>query len=77
MNEVITLAQLWAYARAHKLEDAAIRVSDGMACSFYITRTAIGRAPMEIVIDISALPIIEYDDLTESAKRVIFVEPSA
>ena len=72
MQDELTIAQLWAYARAHKLENAAIRVCDGMACSFYVTRSAIGRAPMEIVIDVSSLPIIEYDDLTKSAKRVTF-----
>ena len=70
--EEITIAQLWAFARAHNLEDAAIRICDGMACSFYVNMSAIGRAPMEIVIDVSHLKCLEYDDLADSSKRVIF-----
>ena len=71
MNE-ITVAQLWAFARAHHLENAAIRICDGMACSFYVNMLAVGRAPMEIVLDVSACKLIEYDDLQKTSQRVIF-----
>lgn len=68
----ITMAELWAYAKKNKLENAPIRVCDGMACSFYVTTDSVARAPMEIVIDVSNCECLEYDDLQESAKRVIF-----
>ncbi len=70
--EEITIAQLWDYARAHNLENAAIRICDGMACSFYITMASVGRAPMELVLDVSNCECIEYDDLQDCSKRVIF-----
>lgn len=70
--EEITVAQLWAFARAHHLENAAIRICDGMACSFYVNMLSVGRAPMEIVLDVSACKLIEYDDLQKTSQRVIF-----
>jgi hypothetical protein len=71
----ITLAQLWYFARAHHLEDAHIRICDGMACSFYVNDLSVGRAPGEIVIDVSHIEPIEFDDLTDTAKRVTFAVP--
>ena len=68
----ITIAQLWAYARANGLEEASIRICDGMACSFYVNMLAVGRASCEIVIDVSCIEPIDYDDLAFSSKRVIF-----
>ena len=69
------MAQLWAYARAHKLEEAPIRVCDGMAVSYYVDALCVGRAAYEIVIDVSCVDPIEYDELHASSQRVNFALP--
>ena len=71
MNE-ITISQLWAFARAHGLENASIRICDGMAVSYYVNELCVGRAHMELVLDVSCIDPIDYEDLQDSSKRVIF-----
>lgn len=68
----MTVKDLYCYAVAHKMEEAVIRVSDGMAVSFYPNADSIGIAPFEVVIDVSGLEAVEFDDLTPSSQRVAY-----
>ena len=61
--EYITVQDLYAYAKEHKLLDARIRICDGMAVSYYPNPSSVGKGRYEIVIDVSALEPIDYDEL--------------
>lgn len=73
----ITIRELYRYAQLNHMEDATIRICDGMAVSFYVSPICIGRAPCEIVIDVSPIVPIDYDDLSDVSKRVVFGDSSA
>lgn len=73
MINYFTMRDLWLYAIENKLQDAPIRICDGMACSFYVEKSAIAKAPYTVVIDISALQLIEYDELTPADRRVSYL----
>lgn len=61
----MTIRELYQVARERKLLDAQIRICDGMAVSFYPEPSCITPGHYELVLDISALPVIEYDELIE------------
>lgn len=67
-----SVRDLWEWAQKNGLCDAQIRVCDGMACSFFIDRTALARSPYCVVLDVSALPVFEYDELPASHRRVTY-----
>lgn len=69
MNEYITVQDLYAYAKEHKLLDARIRICDGMAVSYYPDPKALCRGRYEVVIDVSANTPVEYDELDAWAQR--------
>lgn len=75
MIQYFTMRDLWRFAVENKLQDAPIRICDGMACSFFVERKAIAKAPYCVVIDTSALQLIEYDELTPSDRRVSYLVP--
>ena len=66
----ITLAQLWYFARAHHLEDAHIRICDGMAVSFFPNRSSIAVSPQRVIIDVSDLDPVEWDELSAVDQRI-------
>ncbi len=72
MENNLTARMLWEYAKVHSLEDAPIRVCDGMAVSYMPDRGCLGRSPMVTVIDVSTVDPIDYDDLPNVDTRVIF-----
>ena len=61
----MTIRELHQIAEERRLLDAQIRICDGMAVSFYPEPSCITPGRYELVIDISALPIVEYDELPE------------
>ncbi len=61
----MTVRELFQVAEERRLLDAQIRICDGMAVSFYPEPSCIMPAHYEVVIDVSALPVIEYDELME------------
>lgn len=61
----MTIRELYQVAKERKLLDAQIRICDGMAVSFYPEKECITPGRYELVLDISALPIVEYDELPE------------
>lgn len=71
MNRIdyITVQDLYAYALQNGLLDARIRICDGMAVSYYPDPRSICRGRYEVVIDVSALQPVEFDDLDTWAVR--------
>lgn len=61
----MTIRELHKIAKERKLLDAQIRICDGMAVSFYPEPSCITPGRYELVLDISALPVVEYDELPE------------
>ena len=70
----MTIKELYTFAERKGLQDAELRISDGMAVSFYPDLKCVAAAPMELIIDCSSLPMIEYDDLSPSARRVVYFD---
>lgn len=67
--DYITVQDLYAYAKLHNLLDARIRISDGMAVSYYPDMDSLCRGRYEVHIDVSALEPVEYDELDAWAQR--------
>ena len=55
----MTIRELYQIAKERKLLDAQIRICDGMAVSFYPEKECITPGHYELVLDISALPVVE------------------
>lgn len=68
--DYITILDLYAYAKTHNLLDARLRITDAEAVSYYPDRRCVERGVFEIVIDVSAVEPIEFDDLDDYAKRM-------
>lgn len=64
----MTIRELYQVAKERKLLDAPIRICDGMAVSFYPEKSCITPGRYELVLDISALPVVEYDELIERCR---------
>lgn len=64
----MTVRELSQIAEERKLLDAQIRICDGMAVSFYPEPTSIGPGCYELVIDVSDLEPIDFDDLVEKCR---------
>lgn len=69
LPEYITVRDLYAFAKEHKLLDARIRICDGMAVSYYPDPRAVAAGRYEIIIDVSANEPIEFDELDLWAQR--------
>ncbi|MDE6069685.1 MAG: hypothetical protein K2F92_02245 [Alistipes sp.] len=65
----MTPRELYEIAMRRNLQDAHIRICDGMAVSYYPDPRSICRGRYEVVIDVSALQPIEFDDLDAWAVR--------
>lgn len=68
----MTTRELYQIAKTRNLLDAQIRICDGMAVSFYPEPNCITPAHYELVLDVSALPVVEYDDLP--SQRLIMAD---
>ena len=64
----MTLRELYEVAEERKLLDAQIRICDGMAVSFYPEKECVTPAHYDLVIDVSGLPVVEYDELMERCR---------
>lgn len=65
----MTTRELYRIAKERKLLDAPIRISDGMAVSFYPEPECITPGRYEVVLDVSACEPIDYDQLDEHARH--------
>lgn len=70
----MTIYELYQYAVKHGKEHAELRICDGMAVSYYPTGKCVGLAPNEVVLDVSPIEPIDYDELTPSSQRVSFAD---
>lgn len=66
----LTMRDLWEFAKANNLEDARIRVCDGMAVSYFPTRRSIAVSPQRIIIDVSGDDMVEFDELSAVDRRI-------
>lgn len=64
----MTVFELYEFAKKHALLDAQIRVCDGMAVSMYPEISDVKRGMYEVIIDVSACDMIDFDDLTPWAQ---------
>lgn len=63
----MTVRELYKYAANNRILDAQIRICDGMAVSYYPEPKSLVRGRYELVIDVSDLDPIEYDELSTFA----------
>lgn len=63
----MTVRELYQYAANNRILDAQIRICDGMAVSYYPEPKSLVRGRYELVIDVSDLDPIEYDELNTFA----------
>lgn len=66
----LTVRDLWEFARQNKLEDARIRICDGMAVSYFPKISSICVSPQRIIIDVSDLEPVEWDELSAVDQRI-------
>ena len=71
---LITPKMLYNYAVANGLQNAPIRICDGMAVSYFPEMKCLGRST-STVIDLSTIDPIEYDELTPLEQRVTYCVP--
>lgn len=70
MSRPLTVRDLYKLACMLKMEDATIRICDGMAVHMFVTRDCVCTSPMEFVLDVSCLDAVDFEDLSDVAKRV-------
>lgn len=63
----MTVRELYQYAAERRILDAPIRICDGMAVSYYPEAKSLERGRYEVIIDVSDLQPIEYDELSPYA----------
>ena len=61
----MTIRELHQIAEERRLLNAQIRSCAGLAGSFYPEPSCLTPGRYELVIDISSLPVVEYDELPE------------
>lgn len=66
----LSVRDLWEFAKANNLEDARIRICDGMAVSFFPNRSSIAVSPQRVIIDVSDLDPVEWDELSAVDQRI-------
>ena len=73
-NKVLPLTPraLYEYACAHKLEDCRIRLCDSAAISFFPTTDSVGRSKNKIIIDVSDLYPVEFDELSADDRSIVY-----
>lgn len=57
----MTPKELYEWAKHRKIEDAQIRLCDGMAITMYPEMECVYAGRYEVIIDVSTLEAIEYD----------------
>ena len=62
----MTVYDLYTRSRDKGLLLSPLRLCDAMAVSFYLTIGCIKHLKNEIVLDVTQLPAVEYDDLPEN-----------
>lgn len=65
---MLTVQELYQFAKEYRLLDAPIRICDGMAVNYYPTVQCVERGRYEVVIDVSTVEPIDYDELNENAE---------
>ncbi|MBR5283423.1 MAG: hypothetical protein IKU22_11680 [Alistipes sp.] len=68
----LTPFALYQYAKKHGLEHERLRICDGMAVSYFPTEESICRAKNKIVIDVSCEEPVEYDDLADDDRVIVY-----
>ena len=71
---LLTPKMLYNYAVANGMQNAPIRICDGMAVSYFPDMKCLARST-SLVIDVSHIEPIEFDDLTEFEKRITYAVP--
>lgn len=71
---LITPKMLYNYAVANGMQNAPIRICDGMAVSYFPTMKCLGRST-SIVLDVSTIVPKEFDELTALETRVTYAVP--
>lgn len=68
--DYITILDLYAYAKRHGLLEARVRITDAEAVSYYPNIRSVERGVYEIVIDVSNLEPIDFEELDVFARRM-------
>lgn len=59
----MTPRELFQWAESHRLADAPIRITDAECVSMYPTMSVVAPFHYEIVIDVSTLDMLDYDEV--------------
>lgn len=71
---LITPKMLYNYAVANGLQNAPIRICDGMAVSYFPEMKCLARST-SLVIDVSTVEPYDYDSLTDFERRITYAIP--
>lgn len=71
-KQPLTPVLLFLFAKAYGLEKARIRICDGMAVSYFPTLDAVCRTKDKMVIDVSAEPFFEFDELSQADTGILY-----
>ena len=66
----LTPRVLYALAVDAGLADERIRICDGMAVSFFPNRSSIAVSPQRVIIDVSDLDPVAWDELSAVDQRI-------
>lgn len=72
--DFISVNDLYAYCKKHRLLDARIRITDGEMVSYFPDIRCVERGIYEVVIDVSTVDPVSFDDLDEYSKRMYGVK---
>ena len=71
-NTPLTPELLYRYSLEHGLQNARLRICDGMAVSFFPRLDDVGIAKSKLIIDVSDCQPVEYDELAADDKCIIY-----
>lgn len=72
--DYISVNDLYAYCKKNKLLDARIRITDAEMVSYFPDIRCVERGIFEVVIDVSAVEPVGFDDLDDYSKRMYGVK---
>ena len=68
----LTPRLLYEYALAHNLADCRLRICDGSAISFFPDTDSVGRSKNKLIIDVSDLTPVEFDELSADDRSIVY-----
>lgn len=68
----LTPQSLYNFAKRYGLENDRLRICDGMAVSYFPTRSSLARTKSRVIIDVSDEDPVEFDNLSADDQTIIY-----